>query len=193
MSSDHVLVTDDAGIRTIRMNRADKKNALTLAMYSTMSTALNEANGNDAIRVVMFAGVPGAFSAGNDLQDFLSIALAPDALARPSNDFLPALATCVKPIVAAVSGVAVGIGTTMLFHCDHVVASSEAKFSTPFASLGLLPEAASSLLGPRVMGHARAFELLNKRSVPFSPLPGHPTVQRARFGVHVVSFARNQA
>ena len=160
MSNDHVVVTDEAGIRTIRMNRPDKKNALTQAMYDTMTKALNEANGNDAVRCVMFAGVPGAFSAGNDLQDFLTMALSPENLARPVRDFLPALALCTKPMVAAVSGVAVGVGTTMLFHCDHVVASSDAKFSTPFASLGLVPEAASSLLGPRVMGHPRAFELL---------------------------------
>ena len=160
MSNDHVVVTDEAGIRTIRMNRPDKKNALTQAMYDTMTKALNEANGNDAVRCVMFAGVPGAFSAGNDLQDFLTMALSPENLARPVRDFLPALALCTKPMVAAVSGIAVGVGTTMLFHCDHVVASSDAKFSTPFASLGLVPEAASSLLGPRVMGHPRAFELL---------------------------------
>jgi enoyl-CoA hydratase/carnithine racemase len=160
LSNDHVLVTDGAGIRTIRMNRPDKKNALTQAMYNTMTVALDNANHNDAIRVVMFAGVPGAFSAGNDLQDFLTMALSPENLARPVRDFLPALALCTKPMVAAVSGIAVGVGTTMLFHCDHVVASSDAKFSTPFTSLGLVPEAASSLLGPRVMGHARAFELL---------------------------------
>jgi len=160
LSTDHILITDEAGIRTIRMNRPDKKNALTQAMYDTMAAALDDAGRNDAVRVVVFAGVPGAFSAGNDLQDFLTMALSPENLARPVRDFLPALAICPKPMVAAVSGVAVGIGTTMLFHCDHVVASSDATFSTPFASLGLLPEAASSLLGPRVMGHARAFELL---------------------------------
>ena len=160
MSNDHVIVTDDAGIRTIRMNRPDKKNALTQAMYNTMTATLDDASKNDSVRCVMFAGVPGAFSAGNDLQDFLTMALSEETLARPARDFLPTLALCAKPMVAAVSGIAVGVGTTMLFHCDHVVASSEAKFSTPFTSLGLVPEAASSLLGPRVMGHARAFELL---------------------------------
>jgi enoyl-CoA hydratase/carnithine racemase len=142
------------------MNRPDKKNALTQAMYDAMSRALNESNGNDAIRCVVFAGVPGAFSAGNDLQDFLAIAMSPGGGLRPVRDFLPALAKCEKPMVAAVSGIAVGVGTTMLFHCDHVVAASDARFSTPFTSLGLVPEAASSLLGPRVMGHARAFSLL---------------------------------
>jgi enoyl-CoA hydratase/carnithine racemase len=160
MSTDHIVVTDDGAIRTIRMNRPDKKNALTQAMYGAMTDALDGASRNDAIRCVMFAGVLGAFSAGNDLQDFLSIALSSDGLSRPVRDFLPALVHCTKPMVAAVSGVAVGVGTTMLFHCDHVVAASDARFSTPFTSLGLVPEAASSLLAPRVMGHARAFSLL---------------------------------
>ena len=160
MSTDHIVVTDEGAIRTIRMNRPDKKNALTQAMYGAMTHALDGANRNDAIRCVIFAGVPGAFTAGNDLQDFLSIALSPDGLSRPVRDFLPALVHCTKPMVAAVSGVAVGVGTTMLFHFDHVVAASDARFSTPFANLGLVPEAASSLLAPRVMGHARAFSLL---------------------------------
>src|SRR5262245_11918300 len=101
VSSDHVVVTDEAGIRIIRMNRPDKKNALTQSMYNAMSAALNDANGNDAVRVVMFAGVPGAFSAGNDLQDFLALAQSGKADARPSVDFLVALATSAKPMVAA--------------------------------------------------------------------------------------------
>jgi enoyl-CoA hydratase/carnithine racemase len=159
-STDHVIVTDDGGIRTIRMNRPDKKNALTNAMYGAMTAALNGVNNDDTIRCVMFAGVPGAFSAGNDVQDFLAIAMSPDGLSRPVRDFLPALVHCNKPMVAAVSGLAVGIGTTMLFHCDYVVAGSDAKFTTPFSSLGLIPEAASTLTAPRAMGHARAFELL---------------------------------
>jgi enoyl-CoA hydratase/carnithine racemase len=142
------------------MNRPDKKNALTHAMYEKMTEALNSANGNDAIRAVLICGVQGAFSAGNDLQDFLATTSAKEGLARPARDFLPALANCQKPMVAAVSGIAVGVGTTMLFHCDHVVAASTAKLMTPFTSLGLVPEAASSLLAPRVMGHARAFTFL---------------------------------
>ncbi|MGZ5804644.1 MAG: crotonase/enoyl-CoA hydratase family protein [Xanthobacteraceae bacterium] len=160
MSTDHIIITDEGGIRTIRMNRPDKKNALTQAMYDAMTHALNSANKDDTIRCVMFAGVPGAFSAGNDLQDFLNIASAADGLSRPVRHFLPSLVHCTKPMVAAVPGIAVGVGTTMLFHCDHVVAASDARFSTPFTSLGLVPEAASSLLGPRTMGHARAFSLL---------------------------------
>jgi enoyl-CoA hydratase/carnithine racemase len=158
--TDHVTVTDEDSVRVVRMNRADKKNALTNAMYERLTDALETAGGNDAIRCIVIAGVPGAFTAGNDLQDFLAIATSTEGLARPVRNFLPALVHCGKPMVAAVSGVAVGIGTTMLFHCDHVVASREARFVTPFTSLGLVPEAASSLIAPRMMGHARAFSLL---------------------------------
>jgi len=158
--TDHVTVSDDGPVRFVRMNRPDKKNALTHAMYERLTDALTSANTNDAIRAIVIAGVPGAFTAGNDLQDFLKIATATDGLARPVRDFLPALVNCRKPLVAAVAGVAVGIGTTMLFHCDYVVASTDARFVTPFTSLGLVPEAASSLIAPRMMGHARAFSLL---------------------------------
>ena len=158
--SEHVIVSDNGPVRTVRMNRPEKKNALTLKMYERLTEALETAGSNDAIRCIVIGGLPGAFTAGNDLQDFLAIASAADGLARPVRDFLPALVHCKKPLVAAVSGVAVGIGTTMLFHCDHVVASSDARFITPFTSLGLVPEAASSLTAPRMMGHARAFALL---------------------------------
>ena len=158
--TEHVSVTDEGSIRVIRMNRPEQKNALTHAMYTAMTHALNSANGNDAIRAIVFCGVQGAFTAGNDLQDFLATATATEGLSRPARDFLPALAKCEKPMVAAVSGIAVGVGTTLLFHCDHVVAASNAKLMTPFTSLGLVPEAASSLLAPRVMGHSRAFTFL---------------------------------
>jgi enoyl-CoA hydratase/carnithine racemase len=156
--TEHVIVTDADGIRTIRMNRPDKKNALTLAMYEAMTAALEGANADGSVRCVLIAGLPGAFSAGNDLADFLKAAESTDGLSRPA--LRPALVRCNKPIVAAVSGVAVGVGTTMLFHCDFVVAGSDARFSTPFVSLGLIPEAASSLLAPRLMGQRRAFEFL---------------------------------
>ena len=135
--SDHVVVTDEGPIRVIRMNRPDKKNALTHAMYATMTEALNSAGGNDAIRAILIGGVQGAFSAGNDMQDFLAIATSTEGLARPVRDFLPALV-----------------------HCHHVVAASTAKLITPFTNLGLVPEAASSLIAPRMMGHARAFAFL---------------------------------
>jgi enoyl-CoA hydratase/carnithine racemase len=115
-----VVVTDDGAVRTIRLNRPEKKNALTLAMYADMTKALREANQTDAIRCVMFAGSPGAFCAGNDISDFLGAALG-GGLEPRAIDFMKELGKNQKPIVAAVGGVAIGIGTTMLFHCDHVV------------------------------------------------------------------------
>jgi enoyl-CoA hydratase/carnithine racemase len=158
--SDHITVTDNGGIREVRMNRPDKKNALTAAMYSAMAAALDEANGNAAIRCVIIAGGSGAFSAGNDLQEFAEATTTGQGLGSPVIRFLHALARSDRPLIAAVQGLAVGVGTTMLLHCDHVVAATDARFSTPFVSLGLVPEAASSLLAPRLMGHRRAFELL---------------------------------
>ncbi len=157
--SSPVLVTDDGAIRTIRLNRPEKKNALTLAMYADMTAALHEANQTDTIRCVMFAGSPGAFCAGNDIGDFLAAALG-GGLESRAIDFMYELGRNKKPLVAAVGGVAIGIGTTMLFHCDHVVAAADATFSTPFLKLGLAPELASTLLAPMRMGHARAFSLL---------------------------------
>jgi enoyl-CoA hydratase/carnithine racemase len=154
-----VEVTDDGGVRTIRMNRPEKKNALTQPMYATMTAALGDAGKNDTIRCVMIAGGPGAFTAGADISEFLESAVT-GALRPKTIEFLNALARSEKPLVAAVGGLAVGIGTTMLFHCDHVVAATSAVFSTPFARLGLIPEAASSLLAPMRMGYARAFSLL---------------------------------
>jgi enoyl-CoA hydratase/carnithine racemase len=112
------------------------------------------------IRCILLAGAPGAFSAGHDLQEFLHAAQTGAGLDAPILQFLYALVRCDLPIVAAVEGFAVGIGTTMLFHCDYVVAAHEARFSTPFVQLGLVPEAASSLTAPRLMGHCRAFSLL---------------------------------
>ena len=157
---DLVIVADDGPVRTARMNRPDKKNALTVPMYDALAAAIESASASSAIRCVVIAGAPGAFCAGNDLQDFLDASAHAEGLAPPLLRFLYTLARADKPLVAAVSGLAVGIGTTMLLHCDHVVAASDARFVTPFVQLGLVPEAASSLLGPRRMGHARAFSLL---------------------------------
>jgi enoyl-CoA hydratase/carnithine racemase len=156
--SEAIAVTDDGGVRTIRINRAEKKNALTLAMYADMTGALRESNQNDAIRCIMIAGTPGAFCAGNDITDFLKA--SGGGLDPRAHEFLHALARRQKPLVAAVNGVAVGVGTTMLLHCDHVVAGSAAVLSTPFIKLGLIPEAASTLLAPMRMGYARAFSML---------------------------------
>lgn len=155
-----VIITDDGPVRTVRMNRPDKKNALTLVMYEAMAAAIESASKNPALRCLLIAGTPAAFCAGSDIGDFLKRANGEGALGAPILRFLYALARCELPLVAAVQGNAVGIGTTMLMHCDHVVASSEARFSTPFVGLGLVPEAASSLLATRLMGHARAFSLL---------------------------------
>jgi enoyl-CoA hydratase/carnithine racemase len=155
---DSVLVTDDSGVRIVRMNRPEKKNALTQPMYAAMTRALDEAGADPAIRCIMFAGAAGAFCAGSDIADFLKA--AEGGLKPITVDFLKALVRNQKPLVAAVNGLAVGIGTTMLLHCDHVVAATGATFSTPFTRLGLVPEAASSLLAPQRMGHARAFSLL---------------------------------
>jgi enoyl-CoA hydratase/carnithine racemase len=155
-----VIVTDEGAIRTIRMNRPDKKNALTFAMYDAMSEAITSAGGSSPIRCIVICGVPGAFSAGNDLGDFMKAATGGQGLGNSIINFLHTLARCERPLVAAVTGVAVGIGTTMMLHCDYAVAASDARFTTPFVALGLVPEAASSLIAPRMMGHRRAFELL---------------------------------
>lgn len=158
--SDLVIVSDDGPVRTVRMNRPEKKNALTVPMYEAMADAIEDAAAEPALRCIVIAGVPGAFCAGNDLQDFLDASTHAEGLAPPLLRFLVTLGRAEKPLIAAVSGLAVGIGTTMLLHCDHVVAASDARFSTPFVQLGLVPEASSSLLAPRRMGYARAFALL---------------------------------
>jgi len=154
-----IVVTGEDGVRIIRMNRPDKKNALTQPMYAEMIRALREAEASDATRCVVLAGGPGAFCAGSDISDFQKRA-EEGGLKPVTVDFLHALVRNPKPLLAAVDGLAIGIGTTMLLHCDYVVATQAATFATPFTKLGLIPEAASSLLGPMRMGHARAFALL---------------------------------
>jgi enoyl-CoA hydratase/carnithine racemase len=155
-----VIVTDDGPIRILRLNRPEKKNAMTDAMYDALSDALGSAAASTAIRCVVITGGPAAFSAGADLNDFLHAARNAGGLRLQAVRFLHALAASGKPLVAAVEGVAVGIGTTLLLHCDYAVASESARFQTPFVHLGLVPEAASSLLMPRLMGPRRAFEFL---------------------------------
>ena len=154
-----VFISNEGPVRKIRMNRPEKKNALTLAMYEAMAGAIEDAGKTDAVKCLIIAGAPDVFCAGNDLNDFIVMARS-GALGEPIVRFLHTLARCEKPIVAAVSGAAVGVGTTMLLHCDQVIASDSAVLLTPFVSLGLLPEAGSSLIAPRLMGHARAFSLL---------------------------------
>jgi enoyl-CoA hydratase/carnithine racemase len=157
--TEHVIVADDGPIRLVRMNRPAKKNALTGEMYDALTAALEGAAASSDIRCVVLAGGPGAFCAGADLQEFRDAAQH-DGLRPQAKRFLHGLAAAGRPLVAAVAGVAVGIGTTMLLHCDYVVAADDARFATPFVHLGLVPEAGSSLLAPRLMGPRRAFELL---------------------------------
>ena len=157
--SDHILVARDTAVQIIRMNRPDKKNALTRAMYGTMARALRDGDGDPAIRCHVILGVPGAFSAGNDLADFMVIAMGGEGGAEVW-DFLNALADLQKPLISGVDGIAVGIGTTINLHCDLTFATSRTVFRTPFVDLGLVPEAGSSLLAPAVLGRQRAFALL---------------------------------
>ena len=158
--TDLVTVTDDGPVRTVRMNRPDKKNALTLQMYDIMAEAIEDAGKITGLRCLLLAGSRAGFCAGNDIGDFVKMAGGGEGLGAPILRFLYALALCERPVVAAVRGNAVGVGTTMLLHFDHVVSSTDARFSTPFVKLGLVPEAASSLIAPRLMGQARAFSLL---------------------------------
>jgi enoyl-CoA hydratase/carnithine racemase len=156
--SDLVIVHDERHVRVARMNRPDKKNALTGPMYQSLARAIEQAP-QDGIRCVVILGMPGAFTAGNDLAEFQAAAKA-GRLDHHATGFLKALARSVVPLVAGVQSVAIGVGTTMLMHCDYVVAGTDARFATPFVRLGLVPEAASSLLAPRLMGHRRAFAML---------------------------------
>ena len=146
------------GVATIEIARPEKKNALTSAMYLAMADALNAATADGSVRAVLITGQPGIFTSGNDIEDFMQ--RAPGAGDVPAVVFMKALLACDKPVVAAVTGAAIGIGTTLLLHCDFVYVSDEARLAMPFVSLGLVPEFASSLIVPQLMGHARAAEKL---------------------------------
>ncbi|MCX8996353.1 crotonase/enoyl-CoA hydratase family protein [Rhizobiaceae bacterium BDR2-2] len=163
MSEHHILlerVETYPGVQIIRFNRPEKKNAITEAMYARMAEALTTANTDSAVRAIAFLGTDGCFTAGNDMKDFLAYAMG-GSLARPvAFDFLQELADSAKPIVSGVDGLAIGIGTTINMHCDLTVASPRSLFKAPFVDLGLVPEAGSSLIAPRVMGYQRAFALL---------------------------------
>jgi len=154
--SDLVKIERKGGLLSLRFNRPDKKNAITKDMYLAFADAL-ETIGPD-IRVVLFSGEGGNFTSGNDLKDFL--ASPPTDAGDPTIRFIRALPKVQVPMVAAVQGVAVGIGTTLLLHCDLVVASTDASFALPFAKLGLVPEAASSMLVPQLFGYHRAAAML---------------------------------
>ena len=153
-----ILTHCESGVMTITLNRVDKKNSITAAMYGAMADALVQAEADPAMRAVVLQGHESVFSAGNDIGDFLN---QPPATAEsPVYRFLHGIAGFSKPLIAAVCGPAVGVGTTMLFHCDLVYAGDNAAFSMPFVNLGLCPEAASSLLVPQMFGYHRAAEAL---------------------------------
>lgn len=157
--SEHIEVFRDGAVQTVRMNRPDKKNAITRAMYAAMAAALRQGDADEAVRVHLILGVPGAFSSGNDLADFMAVATGGEH-GTEVYDFLMALAKAEKPVLSGVDGIAVGIGTTINFHCDLTLATPRTRFHTPFVDLGLVPEAGSSLLGPALLGRQRAFALL---------------------------------
>jgi enoyl-CoA hydratase/carnithine racemase len=155
---DQIITENCDGILRIEINRPDKKNALTSAMYQAMADAIKLAETDGKVRVMLIHGKPDLFTAGNDLQDFLDNPPRDDN--RPVFQFLYGISQAQKPIVAAVAGVAVGIGTTMLLHCDLVYATTNARLQLPFVNLGLVPEAGSSLLLPALIGYQRAAELM---------------------------------
>ena len=146
------------GVATIEIARPEKKNAITGAMYEQMADALNAAKVDGAVRAVLITGQPGIFTSGNDIEDFMQ--RPPGTTESPAFVFMRALMGCDKPVIAAVTGAAIGIGTTMLLHCDFVYVSDEARLAMPFVSLGLVPEFASSLIVPQLMGNVRAAEKL---------------------------------
>ena len=153
-----ILTSTDAGVMTITLNRAEKKNAITSTMYTTMADALNQAANDGAVRIVLIQGHETIFCAGNDIGDFLNH--PPTAEESPVYRFLQTISIFPKPLIAAVCGAAVGVGTTLLLHCDLVYAGDNASFSLPFVNLGLCPEAASSLLFPQMLGYHRAAEVM---------------------------------
>jgi enoyl-CoA hydratase/carnithine racemase len=150
------------GVAVIEIARPEKKNALTQAMYSAMAEALVAAHADAAVRSVLIVGQPGVFTSGNDLEDFMQRphGVTSSGADSPVFHFMQALLDCDKPVIAAVTGAAVGIGTTLLLHCDLVYVSDEARLAMPFVSLGLVPEYASSLIVPALMGHVKAAEKL---------------------------------
>lgn len=167
-----ILTSTEKGILTIEFNRPERKNAITTGMYQTMADAIRAADSDPAVRAILITGKPEIFTAGNDLEDFMKG--ANPANSQPLEErsvfqFMQALSQCGKPVVASVSGAAVGIGTTLLMHCDLVYVAEDAKLSLPFSQLGLCPEFASSLLLPQIAGYPRAAEKL-MLGEPFSGL-----------------------
>ncbi|MGB5825398.1 MAG: enoyl-CoA hydratase-related protein [Pseudomonas mandelii] len=156
--TDAIQLERERGLLTLRLNRPDKKNALTRAMYSHLADALKQADTDPDINAVLITGSAECFTAGNDIADFIQ--QPPSNLDSPVFHFMLNLLECRKPVIAAVAGAAVGIGTTLLLHCDLVYVSRDARLRMPFVNLGLCPEFGSSLILPRLLGHAKAAELL---------------------------------
>jgi enoyl-CoA hydratase/carnithine racemase len=156
--TDAILQQRERGLLILQLNRPDKKNALTRAMYSQLAEALEQADADTSVNAVLIQGSSECFTAGNDIGDFLE--QPPADLDSPVFNFMRSLLNCRKPVIAAVAGVAVGIGTTLLLHCDLVYVSRDARLRMPFVNLGLCPEFGSSLILPRLLGHAKAAELL---------------------------------
>jgi enoyl-CoA hydratase/carnithine racemase len=154
----HVIVSASDGVCEVRLNRADKRNAITLEMYRALTGAIHAANVDDSVRVILFSGEGASFTSGNDLNDFLSGPTVDED--HDAARFIRTLPAIRKVMIAAVQGATVGIGATLLLHCDLVVAARSARLAMPFVKLGLVPEAASSLLLPRLVGYQRAAEML---------------------------------
>ena len=171
-----ILTHQEAGVLTLTFNRVERKNSINVAMYDALASAIERAATDAEVRVVLIQGHETVFSAGNDLDDFLKN--TPAGMDSPVFRFLRGIASLPKPLVAAVCGPAVGVGTTMLFHCDLVYAGDNAAFSMPFVNLGLCPEAASSLLVPQMFGYHRAAEAL---------LLGEPFMAEAAMEVGLVN------
>ena len=157
--TDHIQIERRGAVQIIRMNRPDKKNALTRDMYAKMAKALTDGDADAAVRVHVIFGGPGAFTSGNDLADFMVVAMGGDG-GTEVFDFLRALALSQKPIVSGADGIAVGIGTTLHLHCDMTFATPRTVFRTPFVDLGITPEAGSSLVAPLLLGQQQSFALL---------------------------------
>ncbi len=154
-----ILASIDGGVLTLRLNRPEKKNALTQAMYANLAERIVAAGNDPMVRVLLIAGQPGAFCAGNDMVDFMRVAQSGGDGDSPVIRFMKALAAFPKPVVASVNGLAIGVGVTVLLHCDLIYADEDARFALPFVNIGIVPEYASTYLLPRIMGHARAMEL----------------------------------
>ena len=171
-----ILIHQQGGVCTLTLNRPDKKNSLTSEMYAELANLFLQAQGDEQIRVLVLQGSETVFCAGNDISDFIEN--PPNSPNAPVFKFLHALVQFPKPLIAGVCGPAVGIGTTLLFHCDLVYAGDNAAFSMPFVNLGICPEAASSLLVPQVMGYQRAAQAL---------LLGEPFMAEAALEVGLVN------